>query len=154
MTSRGLIDDFLNLKRVALVGVSREPKDFSRSMFREFVRRGYDAVPVNPGATEVDGRPCFPRVQDISPPVDGVLLMTSPQKTDIVVRDCAEAGIRRIWMYRAAGAGAVSENALQFCEEKGIDVVPGYCPYMFWGDSGFGHRLHGFIMKMMGRYPR
>ena len=48
MALRARIDDFLSRKRLALVGVSRNPQDFTRSMFREFRRRGYDVVPVNP----------------------------------------------------------------------------------------------------------
>jgi uncharacterized protein len=42
------IRDFLAHKRFAMVGVSRQPKDFSRSLFHEFLNRGYEAVPVNP----------------------------------------------------------------------------------------------------------
>ena len=38
------IQDFLDHKRVAMVGVSRESQDFSRGLFREFVNRGYDMV--------------------------------------------------------------------------------------------------------------
>ena len=56
MTERQLIDDFLAQKRIAVVGVSRNPRDFTRTMFNEFIRRGYDAVPVNPNAAEIDGR--------------------------------------------------------------------------------------------------
>lgn len=154
MRARERIDDFLRQKRLAVVGVSRDPRDFTRSLFREFLRRGYDVVPVNPNATELEGRPCFPRLQVIAPPVDGVLVMTSPQTTEAIVRDCAEAGITRIWMYRAVGSGSVSRRAVEFCEANGISVVRGYCPYMFWSDSAFIHRLHGFFMKLTGRYPR
>ena len=92
-TTRAQIDDFLAQKRLAFVGVSRNPKDFSRGLFRELQQRGYDVIPVNPQATELDGQPCWARVQDITPPVDGALLMTPPHVTNQVVRDCAEAGI-------------------------------------------------------------
>jgi len=154
MTTLNGIEDFLGKRRIAVVGVSRDPRDFARSLFREFQRRGYDVVPVNPAVPEVEGRPCFARLQDISPPVDGALLMTRPETTESVVRDCAEAGIKLIWMYRAGGAGAVSPRAVEFCETHGIQVIPGYCPYMFWSDSSFFHRLHGFVMKLTGGYPR
>src|SRR5947209_5435536 len=43
------IEDFLRQKRIAMVGLSRESKDFSVMLFEEFRRRGYDMVPVNPG---------------------------------------------------------------------------------------------------------
>jgi predicted CoA-binding protein len=148
------IDDFLAQSRIAMVGISREVKHFSVTLFEELCRRGYDVVPVNPKALEVLGRRCFARVQDIQPPVEAALLMTSPAVIDAVVKDCAEAGIRRIWMYRAGGKGAVSPQAVQFCHERGITVIPGQCPFMFWRDAETGHRLHGFIRKITGRYPR
>ncbi len=147
------IHDFLAQKRIAMVGVSREPKTFSMMLFEEFCRRGYDMVPVNPMTPQVLGHHCFAHVQEIHPPVDAALLMTSPAITEQVVRDCAQAGIWRVWMYRAGGQGAVSDKAVDFCRAHGIEVVPGECPYMFWRDASAGHRLHGFVRKITGRYP-
>ena len=147
------IEDFLAQKRIAMVGLSRDRKDFSVMLFEELSKRGYDVVPVNPSAPELWGRHCFARVQDIQPPVDGALLMTSANVTDSVVSDCAEAGIRRVWMYRAAGQGAVSQKAVEFCRERGIEVVPGECPYMFMPANGF-HRIHGFVRWITGSYPK
>ncbi len=146
---RELAEDFLAQKRLAMVGVSRQPQDFTRALFRELCRRGYDVVPVNPEATEVEGRRCFARLQDIAPPVDGALLLTSPRVTDAVVRDCAEAGVRRVWMHQGAGLGAVSEAAVRFCEERNIAVVAGWCPYMFLPETAWFHRLHGWLRRLM-----
>ena len=153
MTTRERVDDFLQQKRIAMVGVSRNGRDFSRLLFREFRRRGYDMVPVHPEADEMDGQRCYRKLQDVAPAVDGVLLMTQPRVTDEIVKDCAEAGIGRVWMYRAAGPGAVSQRAVDFCEESGIAVVPGYCPYMFFEKPGFLHSTHVFLMKLTGKYP-
>jgi predicted CoA-binding protein len=147
------VEDFLSQKRIAMVGISRQPASFSARLFEEFCRRGYDVVPVNPNVQEVQGRRCFARLQDIQPPVQAALLMTAPEVTETIVGDCAEAGIPRVWMYRAGGQGAVSSKAVQFCQERGIQVVPGECPFMFWRDAGIGHRLHGFIRKITGHYP-
>jgi predicted CoA-binding protein len=148
------IEDFLAQKRIAMIGVSRNPKDFSADLFEELRKRGYDMVPVNPNATEVLGQISFARVQEIQPPVDAALLMTTAEVTDTVVSDCADAGIRRIWMYRAAGKGAVSEKAVSFCRERGIQVVPGQCPFMFLAVAGGIHKFHGFVRKITGRYPK
>ncbi|MFZ0734005.1 MAG: CoA-binding protein [Candidatus Sulfotelmatobacter sp.] len=151
--SLNAIEEFLALKRFAMVGISREPKDFSVSLFEELCRRGYDVVPVNPKTPNVMGKSCYARVQDIQPPVEGALLMTSTAHTDAVVADCAQAGIRKVWMYRAAGAGAVSEKAVEFCREHGIEVIPGECPFMFLPHAGGVHKLHGFFRKITGRFP-
>jgi len=147
------IDEFLGRKRLAVVGVSRNPKDFTRSLFQELRRREYDVVPVNPDATEVDGLRCYAHVEDIAPPVEGALLMTRPAVTEQVVRECEAAGIHHIWMYRATGAGAVSPGALAFCEAKGMSVVAGECPFMFLPETPWFHRFHGFCRKLVGKYP-
>jgi hypothetical protein len=151
--SLDVIEDFLAQKRIAMVGISREPKNFSVSLFNELCRRGYDVVPVNPQASEIQGHRCYARVQDIQPPVDAALLMTSPAVTEAVVVDCAQAGIGRIWMYRAAGDGAVSPKAVEFCRKHGIQFVPGECPFMFLPGNGF-HGIHGLIRKITGRFPK
>ena len=153
MSSMSAVQDFLAQKRIALVGVSNDPKDFSRSLLRSMRERGYEVVAVNPTLPSADGAPCFARLSDVTPPLDGVLLMTSPAVTDQVVQECAALHIPRVWMYRAGGDGAVSPQAVEYCEEHGIKVVPGECPYMFFPGEHWFHRLHGFIKKIAGSYP-
>lgn len=154
-TSLEVIENFLAQKRIAIVGISRNSGSDSQRLFEELRKRGYDMVPVNPNAVQMQGQRCFNRVQDIHPPVDAALVMTSPRLSDKVVNDCVEAGVRRIWLYRgASGIGSVSERALAICKERGIDVVVGQCPFMFLPDSGGIHRLHGFVRRIFGRYPK
>ncbi len=153
-TSLESIEEFLAQKRVAMIGISREPKDFSATLFNELSQRGYEVIPVNPNAPEVLGRKCFARVQDIQPPVDTALLMTSPAVTEAVVKDCAESGVRRVWMYRAGGQGAVSDQAIEVCLRHGIQVIPGECPLMFLPKTGGVHCFHGFLRKITGSFPQ
>ena len=153
MTTTRDVQDFLALHRIAMVGVSRNPQDFSRHLFREFCGRGYDIVPVNRLADEIEGRESFQCLQVIRPKVEGALVMTWFHETIRVVRDCAEAGIDRVWLYRASGKGAVSPEAVEFCKQNGIHVVEGHCPFMFLPHSGFVHHAHGVLLKLSGRYP-
>jgi predicted CoA-binding protein len=152
-TARHLINEFLKVKRFAMVGVSHDPEDFSRRLYDELSRRGYDVVPVNPLAEHIDGKPCLARVQDIRPPVTSALLMTPHAATNQVLRDCADAGITLVWIYGISGVKNVSESALNICAETGIKVVSGYCPFMFFHGTAFFHRLHGFALKLTGSYP-
>lgn len=153
MTTVREVEDFLALHRIAMVGVSRDPKDFSRNLFREMCGRGYDMVPVNRMATDIDGRECFQCLQVVKPAVEAVLVMTPAFETIRVVEDCADAGIKKVWLYRAGGAGAVSDEAVAFCGQNGIQVVEGHCPLMFFPHSAFVHRAHGFLLKIIHRYP-
>lgn len=148
------IQMFLEQKRLAMVGVSQQSQDFSRSLFRELRGRGYEIVPVNPAAGEIEGQRCYARVQEIQPPVTAVLLMTVPAVTDAVVRDCADAGVQHVWMFRGGGKGAVSAEAVEFCESRGMAVIPGECPFMFLPGGAWFHRFHGWVKKISGAYPK
>ena len=139
---------FLGARRIAVVGVSRSEKDFSRYVFRELARRGLDVVPVNPALAAAEGRRGFARVQDVSPPADAALLMTPPGQTEPVLRDCLAAGIRRVWLHRGGGAGSATPAALAFCAASGIDVVQGLCPLMALPGTAFPHRLHHFFRRL------
>jgi hypothetical protein len=57
-------------------------------------------------------------------------------------------------MYGAGGRGASSPKAVAFCREHGIEVIPGQYPFMFLSGTSGIHRLHGFVRKITGRYPR
>ncbi len=151
---RSVIEKFLEHKRIAMVGISREKHNIGISLMEEFSRHGYEVLPVNPHVSELAGRRCYTRVQDIQPAPEAALLLTSPTVTNRVVRDCADAGIRHIWMYRGGGQGAVSPEALEFCRERGIQVVPGLCPFMFLNPVHGIHRFHRFLFKITGQYPR
>ena len=154
MTRMENIRDFLDQKRFAFVGVSSQPKDFSRALFREFKTRNYEPVPVHPTAAEIEGDTCFAHVRDIQPPVDSVLLMTSAKVSSAVVQECLEAGVKRVWFYRAGAQGALNEGALQICEQNGIRTIPGECPFMFFDGTQWFHRFHGLVKKITGSYPQ
>lgn len=154
MSDLNRIETFLKHKRLAMVGVSRDPRDFSRVVFRELLQRQYDVVPVNPAATSIEDRTCYALLQEIQPPVEAALILTPPEVTEDVVHECVAAGVKSIWLHRAVGVGAVSQNALSYCKEHHIEVVAGYCPLMFLPNTGFIHRVHRFFSKLSGRYPK
>jgi len=153
MASKQAIDSFLSCRRIAVVGVSRDPKDFSRAVLRAFVERGYDAVPVNAAGGEVEGRRSASRIGDVQPPPEAAFLLTPPRATDQVVRECADAGVKRVWMHRGAGQGAVSPEAVALCRDRGIEVVDGECPFMFLPETGWFHGVHRFFRRLGGRLP-
>ena len=84
----------------------------------------------------------------------GAILMTPPEVTRQVVRDCSEAHVPRVWMHRAAGRGAVSEEGVAFCREHGMEVIAGECPFMFLPDAGAVHSTHAAWRRALGTYPR
>lgn len=140
-------ESFLKLRRIAFVGVSRNPRDFSRGLFRELVARGYDVVPVHPAASEVEGRRAFPRIGDVTPPVEGALLLLPPDEARRAAREAIAAGVRQLWFHRGGGPGAGSSEAVAECRAAGVEPVIDLCPFMLLPEAGWFHRLHGHFRK-------
>ena len=139
--------EFLTSRRIAMVGLSRNPKDFSRLLDREFRRLGIDVVPVHLSAAEVDGRRCFPRVADIVPPVDGAFILVPAAKAEGVALDCLDAGLRRIWFHHGGGPGSGSPEALALCSARGVTPVTDLCPFMVISGASWPHRIHGWVRR-------
>jgi uncharacterized protein len=139
---------FLAERRLAFVGLSRDPGDFSRGLFRELLRRGYDVVPVSPHMSSVEDRACYVSVREVRPPVRAALLLTPPAVTAQVAGECVAAGVRMVWMHRGEGVGAVNHEAASRCRANGIEVVEGACPYMYLPRTAAVHRIHGFFHRL------
>ena len=85
---------------------------------------------------------------------DRAVLVTPAALSERIVRECDAVGVRRVWLYRATGAGAVSPGALKLCQARCIPVVAGECPFMFFSGTQWPHRLHGCCRKIFGTYPK
>lgn len=144
-----LIDEFLGLKRIALVGASRSTRSMSRALMNELVRRGYDVIPVNPNTEDLDGCRYVQSVAEIDPPPDGALIMRARERTADAVRECLDAGVRRIWLHR----GCETPHAIDLIREAGATAIPGECMFMYLPDASLIHRIHRAINQFTGRYP-
>jgi predicted CoA-binding protein len=153
-TLKQAISDFLAQKRIAVAGVSRGGSEAANSVYRKLRDAGYQVFPVNPSAAEVEGETCYPNIAAIPGGVDGVVIATHPKVAGQVVRECAEAGISRVWMHRSFGGGSVSQEAVDFCRDNSITVIPGGCPLMFCEPVDFGHKCMRWILNLTGGLPK
>jgi predicted CoA-binding protein len=150
MASQIAVEDFVGQHKLAVVGVSRGDKKFGNMAFKALKDRGYQVFPINPHAEKIAGEHCYPNLRSLPEPVDGVLIVVPPKETEQVVREAADAGIRRVWMQQ----GAESAAAIRFCEENGISVVHGECILMFAQPVVSFHRFHRWIWKVLGKLPK
>ncbi|HLA43431.1 MAG TPA: CoA-binding protein, partial [Aggregatilineales bacterium] len=116
MTLKTLVDDFLSQKRIAVAGVSRNDGT-ANLIYRKLRDTGHTVFPVNPGADKVEGDTCYPDLKAIPGGVDGVVIVTRPDVVQSIVEECAEVGIKRVWMHKSFAAGSVSDKAVAFCRE-------------------------------------
>lgn len=148
--------DFLAQKSIAVVGVSRNKSKTANFIYRKLRSEGYQVFAVNPNATTVEGDVCYHDLKAIAAKPDGVVIVTKPQITDQVVRECAELGVARVWMHQGVDkkATSVSEGATIFCRENGITVIPGSCPMMYCNHADLGHRFMKWLQGVTGNRPK
>ncbi len=142
MPSRTAIDDFLAQRRLAVVGVSRNPKKFGNAVFRRLRDSGRTVYPVNTGADTVEGTRAYHSLTELPTPVDGVVVVVAAQRSADVVRDAIAAGVPRVWLQRGIGPSSVSPEAVALCREHGLSVVDGACVFMWDEPVRNVHRLH------------
>lgn len=145
---------FLAGKRIAVAGVSRDPKlHVGNAIFKKLVAGGYETFAVNPNATEVEGVKCYPALGAIPGDIDGVIVATRPEMAISIVRQCTEKGVRRVWFHRSFGQGSVTEEAVAAAKSAGIETIESGCPMMYLEPVDGGHRFFCWILKFLGKAP-
>ena len=144
------IKDFLKLKRIALVGVSRDEKDFSRMIWKEFRDQGYDMVPVNPKAESIDGLTAAPRLAAVMPPPQGVVIMRPRTESLAAAQEAVQCGVKSLWF----SLGTASDEAVRYARDAGCQVIAGECPFMFLKPHAAPHSWHRGLKWIFGSLPR
>jgi uncharacterized protein len=159
-TVHDLAREFLSQKRLAVAGVSGTREVPGNSIYQLLRQRGHEMYAISPHLDTFDGDRCYPTVTALPVVPDGVVIVTRPDVTLEVVKQCVEADVKRVWMHDMRGTQpkfakesgqamtSVSEEAVRLCKEHGITVIPGGCPRQFDGD--FGHKCMRWMLQVMG----
>jgi predicted CoA-binding protein len=149
MTTLKQINDFIESQPIALVGVSRNPKKFGYTAFKELKQKGMNILPVNPEADEIMGEKSYKSVNLLPDEVRGIIIMTKKDKTASVIREAKEKGIKHIWIQQMAD----SKEALEELKDTDIKYITGECILMYYKPHSF-HKFHAGILKFFRRFPK
>jgi uncharacterized protein len=154
-TIKDAASEFLANKRVAVTGVSRGSKGHgSNVVYKRLRERGYEVFAVNPNADEVEGDRCYHDLRSIPDGVEAVVIGTRPEVAAETMRECAELGIKQVWMHRGPGSGSVSRAAADYGRQRGIAVIDGGCPCMFGPTADLGHKAMRVVFTLTGNVPK
>jgi predicted CoA-binding protein len=154
-TLKEAAQDFLNQKHIAVAGVSRtDPNLPANGIYRKLRESGYQVYALNPNATEVEGDPCYPDLTAVPEQVDGVVIATHPNISLAIAQDCARNGVHNVWIHKSIDNGSLSPEAVAYCQEHKINLIPGGCPLMFCEPVDFGHKCLRWFLGMTGGIPK
>jgi uncharacterized protein len=148
------VREFLASERIAVAGVSRDPRQAANAIYRKLRDSGRQVIALNPQAKLVEDDPCYPDLRSAPGRVDAVVVVTPAAAVLGVVQQCVERGIERIWLHRGLGAGSVTREAIEFCHAHGIRVIAGACPMMYLAPVDVAHRCVRTLLGWFGGLPK
>jgi uncharacterized protein len=149
-TSRKSIETFLEPKKMAITGVSRNQKKFGHQVYVALKKKGYEVYPVNPMATEIDGERCYQYLSEIPSHVNSVLILSSKTNTVPLVKDAISRGMNNIWIQQMSE----SPEAIEAATAGHANLVYGECILMFAENVEGFHKFHRGVKKFFGALPK
>jgi len=121
-----LVELFEKMRKIAVVGLSRDPMKPARRVPSYLAARGYDVIPVNPYADRILGREAYHTLGEVEIPVDLVLIFRPTGKAGPFVTEAAARPERpAIWLQEGIHADAEVTEA----RNEGLVVVQDLCAY-------------------------
>ena len=117
------IIEILNLKKVAVIGMSKHQEKAAHFVPKYLLENGFDIIPVNPNSDEILNKKCYKEINDIKDDVDIVDVFRPSEDVLPFVKDAIKKNPKVIWLQE----GIHNEEAENLAREHGIDVVFNRC---------------------------
>ncbi len=118
--------EFLLKKVFAVAGSFKDEAKYAYQIFRRLKKIGKKVYPVNLQKDFIDGEKCYKSIKEIKDNIDVVNLVTPPETSLKIAKECKEKGIKYIW----AQPGASDEKLINYCFENGINLLHDVCVLM------------------------
>jgi len=117
-----------NSKRIAVVGLSRNPDKISRIIAEFLIDNGYEVFGVNPNLSSSDEIKVYPRLIDIPYDIDIVNVFRKSQDIPEIIPDVIKKNPVALWLQQ----GIRNDKAVQPVIENGIFTVQDKCIMVYY----------------------
>lgn len=115
-----------SVKRIAVVGISRNPEKAARRVPSYLAAKGYEIIPVNPFVDRILGIEALDSLAEVKDPVDMVLVFRPSEEAAQVAEEAmARPEKPVIWLQEGIQADEVARKA----RAQGMRVVQDLCTY-------------------------
>jgi acetyl coenzyme A synthetase (ADP forming)-like protein len=130
---------FFNPRSVAILGASRQIRKFGHTIFKNFVRSGYQGkvYPINPNATEILGQKVYPSLADIRGQVDLAVIALPAPIVLHAFQACIDKGVKAVVVisggFKESGPEGIEREAAltKLAQESGVRLIGPNCIGVF-----------------------
>lgn len=149
-TSKASIKTFLESRKLAIAGVSRDQKKFGYTVLTKLKEIGFDLYLIHPDTDTLFGEPCYRNISDLPGDIGGLLIMTPKTETLGVVEDAVKKGIPNLWIQQMSE----TPESIEYAVSNKINLVAGQCILMFAEPVEGFHKFHRNLKKWFGMLPK
>ena len=115
-------------KKIAMIGVSNDPKKASTIVMRYMQKYGFKVYPVNPKAKgqKILGEEVFEKITDIKDPIDIVDVFRPSKEIPAIAEDVIKIGAKVLWLQ----LGIRNEEAKKLMSSNNIHYIENKCTKM------------------------
>ena len=141
---------FFEKKKIAIAGVSRDPKKFSTLVFRELKEKGFDVYPINPNVDTIHGFTCYQSVSELPVDVASLLLVTPKAQTLDLLKEAVSKGFRNIWIQQMSE----TQDTIAYAKSQNLNLITKQCILMYAEPVKGFHKFHRTVKQIFGLLPK
>ena len=115
--------EILKMKKVAVVGMSKNPDKAAHYVPKYLHENGYDITPVHPNAKNIMEKKCYDKITDVPDEIDIVDVFRPSEQVLPIIKEAIKKKPKVIWLQE----GIHNKEAEQLARDVGIDVVYNRC---------------------------
>mgnify|MGYP001163694567 FL=1 len=117
------IKKILEMKNVAVVGMSRHSEKAAHFVPKYLHENGFNITPVNPTSDEILEKKCYDKINDVPDEIDIVDVFRPSDQVLSIIKEAIKKNPKVIWLQE----GIHNHEAEQLARDAGIDVVFNRC---------------------------
>ena len=117
------IRTILSLKKVAVIGMSKNSSKAAHYVPKYLVENGYDVTPVNPTVDEILGKKSYSNVSEINDDLEIVDVFRPSDQVLPFIQEAIKKKPKVIWLQE----GIHNAEAEELARKEGIDIVFNRC---------------------------
>lgn len=109
MDTTDQIHEMLQCKVWAVVGATENPEKFGHKIYKLLKEADYKVFAVNPALSFIGADRCYPSLTDLPQRPAAVNVVVPPKIGVKIIEECAELGIKNVWLQPGANDDTVVE---------------------------------------------